>query len=232
MGARISGLGTPLITIEGVERLHGVSDFLLPDRLEAATYAIAGVITGGEITLTNITEAHMLPITHKLKEVGAEVWWGDNRMLVRAGKALKSVDIQTLPYPGFPTDSQSTFVPLLTQAEGVGVVHERVYEDRLRYTDELNKMGADIRVRRFGDQGEFLATTALVHGPTPLHGARVAGGDIRSAVSLVLAGLVAEGETQLVGADHVDRGYAHFVDKLSGLGADLVDSHPMGDLSS
>lgn len=232
MGARISGLGTPIITVDGVERLHGVSEFVIPDRLEAATYAIAAVMTGGEVSLEGVHEPHMLPITEKLLEAGADVWSREDRMLVRAGASLRSVDIQTLPYPGFPTDSQSTFVPLLTQATGVGVVHERVYEDRLRYTDELNKMGADIRVRRFGDNGEFLATTAEVHGPTPLHGARVISLDIRSAVSLVLAGLVAEGETELLDVHHIDRGYARFVDKLSGLGADLVDTDPAAALIS
>ncbi len=232
MGARISGLGTPIITVEGVERLHGVSEFVIPDRLEAATYAIAAVMTGGEVSLEGVHEPHMLPITEKLLEAGADVWGRDDRMLVRAGASLRSVDIQTLPYPGFPTDSQSTFVPLLTQATGVGIVHERVYEDRLRYTDELNKMGSDIRVRRFGDNGEFLATTAEVYGPTPLHGARVVSLDIRSAVSLVLAGLVAEGETELLDVHHIDRGYARFVDKLSGLGADLTDTDPAAALIS
>ncbi|HYJ12542.1 MAG TPA: UDP-N-acetylglucosamine 1-carboxyvinyltransferase, partial [Thermomicrobiales bacterium] len=229
MGARIVGLGTPIITIEGVERLHGVSEFVIPDRLEAATYAIAAVMTCGEIALEGVREPHMLPITEKLLEAGADVWARDDRMLVRAGSDLRSVDIQTLPFPGFPTDSQSTFVPLLTQSTGVATVHERVYEDRLRYTDELNKMGADIRVRRFGDNNEFLATTAEVHGPTPLHGARVISLDIRSAVSLVLAGLVAEGETELLEVHHIDRGYARFVDKLTALGAVLVDTAPFAE---
>jgi UDP-N-acetylglucosamine 1-carboxyvinyltransferase len=226
MGARIVGLGTPIITIEGVERLHGVSEFVIPDRMEAATYAIAAVMTGGEVSLEGVHEPHMLPITEKLLEAGADVWVRDDRMLVRSNTNLRSVDIQTLPFPGFPTDAQSTFVPLLTQTSGVAIVHERVYEDRLRYTDELNKMGADIRVRRFGDNNEFLATTAEVHGPTPLHGARVISLDIRSAVSLVLAGLVAEGETELLEVHHIDRGYARFVEKLTGLGAVLVDSAP------
>jgi UDP-N-acetylglucosamine 1-carboxyvinyltransferase len=115
-------------------------------------------------------------------------------------------------------------MPLLTQANGVAHVHERVYEDRLRYTDELVKMGADIRVQRFGENGEFLATSAEIHGPTRLHGARVASLDIRSAVSLVLAGLVAEGETELTDVYHIDRGYADFVQKLRALGADLEDT--------
>src|SRR5699024_584788 len=143
MGARITGLGSPIITVDGVQRLRGVSSIVIPDRLEAATYAIAGVITGGEIELDGVIERHMLPITEKLMEAGADVWHRDGKMLVRPGGTLRAVDIQTLPYPGFPTDSQSTFMPLLTQAEGIATVHERVYEDRLRYTDELVKMGAD-----------------------------------------------------------------------------------------
>lgn len=228
MGARISGLGTPFITVEGVERLGGVSEIVLPDRLEAATYAIAAVVTGGEVTIDQVIESHMVPITEKLLEAGADVWHRDRRMLVRAGKELRAVDIQTLPYPGFPTDSQSTFMPLLTQAEGIARVHERVYEDRLRYTDELIRMGADIRVQRWGDNGEFLATSAEVHGPAKLHGARVQALDIRSAVSVVLAGLVAEGETEVTDVFHIDRGYADFVRKLSELGADIIDTGASG----
>lgn len=221
MGARISGLGSPIITVEGVERLHGASEVVIPDRLEAGTFAIAAVITGGEVTLHDVREQHMLPLTEKLLEAGAEVWHRDNRMLVRAGRTLESVDIQTLPFPGFPTDLQAAFMPLLTQATGVAHVHERVYEDRLRYTDDLVRMGADIRVARFGANDEFLATSAEVHGPARLTGTRVTALDIRAAVSLVLAGLVADGETEILEAHHIDRGYARFVDKLTGLGADL-----------
>jgi UDP-N-acetylglucosamine 1-carboxyvinyltransferase len=226
MGARISGLGSPILTIEGVERLHGVSDYVPPDRLEAGSFAIAAVMTGGEITLRDVREPHMLPLTEKLMEVGAEVWHSNDRMLIRAGSAYRSVDIQTLPFPGFPTDLQAPFVALLTQAEGVSTVHERVYEDRLRYTNELLKMGADIRVARIGDHGELLATSAEVHGPTKLHGARVAAIDIRAAVCMVLAGLVAEGETELEEVYHIDRGYENFVAKLNSLGADVEDTDP------
>jgi len=224
MGARISGLGTAIITVEGVERLHGASEVVPPDRLEAGTYAIAAVITGGEVTLHDVREHHMLPLTEKLLEAGADVWHRDHRMLIRAGSSLQSVDIQTLPFPGFPTDLQAAFMPLLTQATGVAHVHERVYEDRLRYTGDLNRMGADIRVARFGMNGEFLATSAEVHGPTRLTGTTVTALDIRAAVSLVLAGLVADGETDIQDAYHIDRGYARFVDKLSALGADIEDT--------
>ncbi len=224
MGARISGLGSPIVTVEGVERLHGVSEVVIPDRLEAGTFALAAAITGGEVTLVGVREPHMLPLTEKLLEAGADIWHRDNRMLVRAGRGLQAVDIQTLPFPGFPTDLQAAFMPLLTQAEGVSVVHERVYEDRLRYTDDLVRMGADIRVARFGDEGEFLAASAEVHGPTPLTGTRVRALDIRAAVSLVLAGLVADGETEVAEVHHIDRGYARFVAKLTGIGADVEDT--------
>ncbi|MDQ4044326.1 MAG: UDP-N-acetylglucosamine 1-carboxyvinyltransferase [Chloroflexota bacterium] len=230
MGARIDGLGSPILTIEGVERLRGVSDYVPPDRLEAGSFAIAAVMTGGEVVLRDIREPHMLPLTEKLMEMGAEVWTSNDMMLVRAGKTLNAVDIQTLPFPGFPTDLQAPFTALLTQANGVSRVHERVYEDRLRYTTELQKMGADIRVERIGysggNGGELLATSAEVRGPARLHGARVSAIDIRAAVCMVLAALVAEGETELDEVYHIDRGYEDFVAKLTAIGADLEDTAP------
>lgn len=226
MGARISGLGSPILTIDGVERLHGVSDYIIPDRLEAGSFAIGAVMTGGEVTLHDVREAHMLPLTEKLMEVGADVWFRQDRMLVRSGESLRSVDIQTLPFPGFPTDLQAPFTALLTQVSGVSRVHERVYEDRLRYTSELRKMGADIRVDRIGNASELLATSAEVHGPSRLRGARVAAIDIRAAICMVLAGLVADGETELEEVYHVDRGYENFVEKLTNIGGDVEDTVP------
>ncbi len=226
MGARISGLGSPILTIDGVERLHGVSDYIIPDRLEAGSFAIGAVMTGGEVTLHDIREAHMLPLTEKLMEVGADVWFRQDRMLVRSGESLRSVDIQTLPFPGFPTDLQAPFTALLTQVSGVSRVHERVYEDRLRYTSELRKMGADIRVDRISNASELLATSAEVHGPSRLRGARVAAIDIRAAICMVLAGLVADGETELEEVHHVDRGYENFVEKLTNIGGDVEDTVP------
>lgn len=224
MGARISGLGSPIISIEGVERLNGVSDIVPSDRLEAGTYAIAAAMTRGEVTLNGVVEAHMLPLTEKLLEMGVDVWLREDRMLVRPGLGLKAVDIQTLPFPGFPTDLQSPFVAMLTQADGMSRVHERVYEDRLQYTRDLVRMGADIDVARWGPNDEYLATSAEVRGPAKLHGERVTALDIRSAVGLALAGLVAEGETELLDVYHIDRGYPQFVNKLNGLGADLEDT--------
>lgn len=228
MGARISGLGTPYLTIEGVDRLHGATGTVLPDRLEAATFAMAAAMTGGEVKLHNVREADMLPISEKLRESGAEVWSWEDWMLVRPGTPLRAVDIQTLPFPGFPTDLQAQFVALLTQAEGVAIVHERVYEDRLRYTDELRKMGADIYVARYGPNNERLATSATVRGPVQLRGACVEAMDIRAGTSLVLAGLVADGETRMSEVYHIDRGYEDFVGKLSALGADIEDTVPAG----
>ncbi len=224
MGARIAGLGSPFITIEGVERLHGVSDIMPPDRLEAGTFAIAAAMTRGEVTLNGVIESHMLPLTEKLLEMGMDVWLRDDRMLIRPGNGLKAVDIQTLPFPGFPTDLQAPFVAMLTQAAGTSRVHERVYEDRLRYTRDLVRMGADIEVASFGPNHEYLATAAEVHGPSRRHGERVTALDIRSAVGLALAGLVADGETELLDVYHIDRGYARFVEKLTALGADLDDT--------
>ena len=228
MGARVSGLGSPVLTIEGVDRLHGVSEAILPDRLEAGTFAIAGAITGGEVTLENVREADMLPLTAKLEEAGAEVWASGDAMLVRARGPLRAVEVQTLPFPGFPTDLQAAFAVLMTQAHGVSRLHERVFEDRLRYTDELRRMGAEIAVERFVPVdahgvpvgGDFrLGSHARIAGPTPLRGAEVRCLDIRAGAGVVLAGLVATGETTVRDTHHLDRGYERFVPKLQALGA-------------
>jgi len=230
MGARISGLGSPIIKVEGVDRLHGVAETILPDRLEAGTFAIGGVITGGEVTLHNVQEHDMLPLTAKLREAGAEVWGDEDRMLVRtAPNGLRAVEIQTLPFPGFPTDLQAAFAVLMTQAQGRSRVRERVFEDRLRYTDQLRAMGADVRVDRFAPIDDRAApvrygTDADIVGPTPLRGAAVRCLDIRAGAGVVLAGLVAEGETVVHDVHHLDRGYEAFVPKLRSLGARIVES--------
>lgn len=213
MGAKIEGLGTPYLRITGVERLHGFHTSILPDRLEAGTFAIGAVATGGEIVLENVNQRDMLPLTYKLREAGAEVWWGDSDMLVRAGKTLDSVEVQALPFPGFPTDLQAAFAVLLTQANGVSRIYERVFNDRLRYVDELAKMGA--RVQLVNNQ------EARFTGPTPLHGADVTALDIRSGACLILAGLVASGESRISEIKHVRRGYEDIVGKFASLGASI-----------
>ena len=233
MGARIAGLGSPILTVEGVDRLHGVSETILPDRLEGGTFAIAAAITGGEVELRNVRHADMLPLTAKLREAGVEVWTDEERMLVRTRGELRAVEIQTLPYPGFPTDLQAAFAALMTQARGVSRLHERVFEDRLRYTDQLRALGARIDVEKvvpLGPDGAVVAgvvrygTKAEIAGPTPLRGASVRCLDIRAGAGVVLAGLVAEGETTVSDVHHLDRGYESFVPKLRELGARIEDS--------
>ena len=217
MGARISGLGSPILTIEGVDRLRGVSEPILPDRLEAGTYAIGAVITGGEVQLHNVRAFDMLPLTAKLQDAGAEVWTNDDTMLVRGGGELRAVEVQTLPFPGFPTDLQAAFAVLMTQAHGVSKLNERVFEDRLRYTDELRKMGAEIHVEKFG--ADRYGTRAEIIGPTRLHGADVRALDIRAGAGVVLAALVADGASIVRDVKHIDRGYDGFVANLRSLGA-------------
>ena len=230
MGAAISGLGSPTITVEGVDRLHGVSETVLPDRLEAGTFAIGAVITGGEVTLSNVREPDMLPLTAKLREAGADIWIDHDRMLVRPSPGLRSVEIQTLPFPGFPTDLQAAFAVLMTQAQGRSRIYERVFDDRLRYTDQLRAMGANIRIERLMPIDESgnpslgtvrYGTRAEIFGPTSLTGRPVRCLDIRAGAGVVLAGLVASGETVVSALHHLDRGYEGFVEKLKSLGADV-----------
>lgn len=233
MGARISGLGSPTITVEGVDRLRGVTERILPDRLEAGTFAIGAVVTGGEVTLNEVREEDMLPLTAKLREAGAEVWHSGESMMVRPGKRLRSVEIQTLPFPGFPTDLQAAFAVLMTQANGLSKIHERVFDDRLRYTDQLRSMGANITVPRFlatDDAGGAIpgavhyGTRAEILGPSTLVGRPVRCLDIRAGAGVVLAGLVASGETVVSALHHLDRGYEGFVGKLQALQADVEES--------
>ncbi|HMM43414.1 MAG TPA: UDP-N-acetylglucosamine 1-carboxyvinyltransferase [Thermomicrobiales bacterium] len=213
MGAKIDGLGTPYIIVKGVERLRGFHTSILPDRLEAGTFAIGSVVTGGEIVLDRVSERDMLPLTYKLREAGAEVWWSENSMMVRAGGTLESLEIQALPFPGFPTDLQAAFAVLLTQAEGTSRIFERVFNDRLRYVDELRKLGATITLVN--------SQEARFSGPSPLRGADVQALDIRSGACLILAGLVAEGETRVHQIQHVRRGYEDIVGRFQQLGAQI-----------
>jgi UDP-N-acetylglucosamine 1-carboxyvinyltransferase len=221
MGARISGLGSPFITIDGVDRLHGVSESILPDRLEAGTYAIGAVITGGEVKLNRVREADMLPIRAKLEEAGAEVWTRGDSMLVRSGEQLRAVEIQTLPFPGFPTDLQAAFAVLMTQATGKSTLIERIFDDRLKYTDQLVTMGAQIHVEKY--TSEKYGNKATFHGPSPLHGANVVALDIRAGAGMVLAGLIAEGVTTIADVHHLDRGYEGMIGKFRELGGRIEE---------
>ncbi len=230
MGARISGLGSPIVTVEGVDRLHGLAETILPDRLEAGTFAIGAAMTRGEVELRNVRADDMLPVTSKLREAGAQVWTDEDRMLVRASGELRAVEVQTLPYPGFPTDLQAAFAALMTQATGTSTLVERVFEDRLRYTDQLRALGADIQVERSAPldaSGAPIAgivrygNRAEITGPTRLTGASVKCLDIRAGAGVVLAGLVADGETRVGDIFHLARGYEQFTGKLTALGASV-----------
>lgn len=213
MGANITGAGTSVIEIDGVERLHGVHYRIMPDRIEAGTYAIAGAITGGDITLRDVIASHMDPLTYKLLEAGVGVIEGPGTYTVRAKLPLTAVEVQTLQYPGFPTDLQAAFAVLLTQAEGTSVLHERVYDNRLQYVGELLRMGADIQAS---------GQTARIVGPRPLQGAHVRATDIRAGAALIIAGLAAEGVTEINDIHHVNRGYEGVDTKLNGLGARIT----------
>jgi UDP-N-acetylglucosamine 1-carboxyvinyltransferase len=212
MGARIRGVGSSYLEIEGVDQLHGVHYRIMPDRIEAGTYAIAGAITGGAVDVCDIVSDHMDPLTHKLREVGVTVEMCSSTYRVRSGDRLRPVEVQTLHFPGFPTDLQSAFATLLTQSEGTSLLHERVYDDRLQYAAELRKFGAIVDVA---------GQTATIVGPAPLTGSVVRALDIRCGAALILAGLAATGTTEILDIYHVDRGYESVETKLRGLGAQI-----------
>jgi len=212
MGARISGAGTGIIQVEGVSRLHGVAYHVMPDRLEGGTFALAGLITAGAVTVRGRLAQYLGALTSKLLETGAMVKPERDLYSVQATRALSAVDIRTFPYPGFPTDLQAPFAALMTQASGESLIHETMYDDRLAYVAELRKMGAQIQVK---------GQTAVVQGPTRLQGATVNALDIRSGAAVVLAGLVAQGTTEVTNVHYVDRGYESIDAKLASLGASI-----------
>jgi UDP-N-acetylglucosamine 1-carboxyvinyltransferase len=212
MGARIHGAGTNTIVVEGTPRLHGAAYRIMPDRMEAGTLALAALITGGQVRMQGAVAQHLGALTSKLREAGAEVSVSSEAYEISAPRTLRAVDIQTFPYPGFPTDLQAPFTTLMTQADGNSSVHETMYDGRLKYVEELGRMGARVDVSESG-------RTAMVHGPTPLHAARVRALDIRSGAALVLAGLAAEGQTHIDNVLYIDRGYQDIDAKLQRLGA-------------
>lgn len=213
MGARIRGAGTNTIVISGVPSLHSVEYNIIPDRVEAGTFLIAGAITRSEISLSPVVPDHLTAVIAKLRDVGAKVIAEAPDLLrIMPGHTHLATDIQTLPYPGFPTDVQAPFLSLLTLCEGDSVITETVFENRLGHVPELNRMGADIRVK--GNQ-------AIVRGVPYLSGAPVVATDLRASAALVLAGLAAEGKTIIQGLHHLDRGYENLEFKLRQLGAKL-----------
>jgi UDP-N-acetylglucosamine 1-carboxyvinyltransferase len=214
MGARIAGVGSPTVTVDGVERLTGVRWETCPDRIEAGTYLIAAALTGGEVRVERVRADDLTLPLRKLADAGARVRVdGDTITVSRTAGPLRPVDVVTLPYPGFPTDLQPQMMVLLTQSDGMSRCTENVFESRFSFVDQLRRMGADIDV-----DGHH----AMLSGPTQLHGATLEGLDVRAGAAGVLAGLVADGETVVRDVQHIDRGYAHFVERLGDLGADVV----------
>jgi UDP-N-acetylglucosamine 1-carboxyvinyltransferase len=211
MGAAIEGAGTETIRIRGVGKLHGAAHRVIPDRIEAGTYLLAGAITGGEVTLEGAHPADLVPLLDLLRAAGAEIDVGEGGAITvgRHGR-LRSRDVVTAPFPGFATDLQAQWMALMTQAEGIATIRESVFENRFQHAAELARMGADIRLD---------GRTARVHGPTPLSGANVMATDLRASACLVLAGLAASGTTIVDRIYHLDRGYETMEVKLVGLGA-------------
>jgi UDP-N-acetylglucosamine 1-carboxyvinyltransferase len=213
MGAKIEGAGASTIYVQGVERLHGASHTIIPDRIEAGTFLIGGAITGGDVTVTGCAPAHLRALLAKLEQAGAEVSEpAPDALRVRAPGRLQSADVTTEEHPGFPTDLQAQYMALMTQAQGVSCITETIFENRFMHALELARMGANIRLE--GRQ-------AIVTGPTRLTGAQVIASDLRASASLVLAGLAAEGETVIDRVYHLDRGYERIEAKLAGAGAQI-----------
>lgn len=210
MGADVKGAGTDVIRIRGVKELSGCEYSVIPDQIEAGTFMIAAAATKGDVTITNVIPKHLESISAKLIEMGAIVVEGDDSVRVTVDNPLRGVNVKTAPYPGFPTDIQQPMSTLLSVTEGRSLIVESIWENRHKHTDELKKMGADIKVE---------GRTAIIDGINSLVGAKVTATDLRAGAAMVIAGLVANGETEIVEIEHIDRGYPHIEDKFRSLGA-------------
>lgn len=212
MGAKIKGAGTDVIRIDGVDQLHGCQHTIIPDRIEAGTYMVLAAASGEGVLIDNVIPHHLESLTAKLREMGVQIEAGDDQIFVGPADKMKAVDIKTLVYPGFPTDLQQPLTALLTNAEGTSMVTDTIYGARFKHIDELRRMNANIKVE---------GRSAIINGPMKLQGAKVKASDLRAGAALVIAGLMAEGVTEVTGVDHIDRGYSHLVEKLNGLGATI-----------
>lgn len=213
MGANIKGAGTNVIRVEGVKHLYGASHTVIPDRIEAGTFIIAAAMAGGDVVVGNVLSEHLKPLLAKLGEAGVKVIKDIDSVRVISDGHIHSTDIKTLPYPGFPTDLQAQFMAMMTIGDGTSTVTETVFENRFMHVGELRRMGANIEVE---------GRKAIVHGVPFLQGAFVRATDLRAGAALVLAGLAAHGITEVGDLRHIDRGYDHLVEKLRGLGADII----------
>ncbi|SHE96534.1 UDP-N-acetylglucosamine 1-carboxyvinyltransferase [Seinonella peptonophila] len=212
LGAKVVGAGTDEIRIEGVDFLRGADYTVIPDRIEAGTYLVAAAISGGDVFVEGAISDHLNPLIAKLREMGVHVVEGENGIRARADEPIKAADVKTLPYPGFPTDMQSQMMALQLAAEGTSVMTETVFENRFMHVEEMKRMGAQIKID---------GRTAIIKGGVPLSGAQVKSTDLRAGAALILAGLIASGETEVTELQHVDRGYVDIVGKLRSLGADI-----------
>ena len=212
MGAKIEGAGTNNIKIIGVKKLKQVGYSIMPDRIEAGTFLCAGAITGGKIKVLNVCPKHLKPVTDKLEEAGCDIEIKKDEMILKAPKRLKPLEIKTMPYPGFPTDLQSIFGAILTISKGTSIIIENIFENRYKYMQELNRMGAKVTIE---------GKTAIIKGVRKLSGASVNSPDLRGGAALVVAGLVAKGKTKVGNIEYILRGYENLDKKLNGLGANI-----------
>ncbi len=212
MGAKIKGAGTNVIRIDGVPELHGTKHTIIPDRIEAGTFMIMAALTGDGVTIDNVIPFHVEALTAKLREMGVQVEEYEEKIFIPKSTNLQAVDVKTLVYPGFPTDLQQPFSVLMTQATGTSVITDSIYSARFKQIDELRRMNAIGRVD---------GRTAIITGPVKLEAANVRASDLRAGAALVIAGLIAEGETEIQDIYHIERGYSSLIDKLRGLGADV-----------
>ncbi len=212
MGAKITGAGSPTITIQGVTELHGAEHEVIPDRIEAATFAIAAAVTDGEITIKGARAEHLGAVLDKLREAGVSIERKGASLVVKRGGKLRPVDITTMPYSGFPTDAQAQMMVLMAVTEGTSIITERIFEGRFMHVPELARLGTDIAIE---------GPSAIVKGGKPLSGAPIMASDLRASAALVIAGMVAEGETVVNRIYHLDRGYENIDEKLRQLGAQI-----------
>ena len=212
MGAKVTGAGTDEIQIEGVKKLKDVSYNIMPDRIEAGSYLCFAAATKGNIVLENVNPTHITPVINKLEEAECKIEILKNKIKIMAPKKLKALDIKTMPYPGFPTDMQSVFASMLTTAKGTSIIVENIFENRYKFTQELNKMGAKIIVE---------GKSAIIRGVRKLYGANVKATDLRGGAALALGGLIAKGKTEIENIDYILRGYENLDAKLSKLGANI-----------
>ena len=213
MGADVRGAGTDSVKINGTDSLHDGTYTIIPDQIEAGTYMVAAAAAGGEVKINNVIPRHLESISAKLREMGVTVIAGEDCVTVKSSGRLRRVNIKTMPYPGFPTDMQPQFAAALCLANGASVITEGIYDNRFKYLTELRKMGAQVQVD---------GRVALIEGVDKLYGAPVAACDLRAGAAMVIAGLCAEGTTEVEDVHYIERGYENFVGKLRGIGADIA----------